>query len=144
MEAAFAAFSEVKDGDMKHCLLMGSKRSLTVALNQAMRLRIAIQIVGHFPYSQKGNQYLCTVMDYSSKRPEVYTIPSQEISMVADVLMISFFCLRELYRDKGWNFKSQLLQEVLQCLEVYETHTPLCIHGQMACRNAMLRQWSSI
>jgi hypothetical protein len=94
MEAAFTSISEVKDGDMKHRLLMGSKRSLIEVLNQALKLRIAIQIVGPFRDSQKGNHYLCTVRDYFSKWPEVYTIPSQETSTVADVLVTDFFCLR--------------------------------------------------
>jgi hypothetical protein len=89
MEAAFASIIEVKDRDMKHWLLIDSMWCLTEAHNQALKLRIAIQIVGPFPGSQKGKQYLCTVMDYFSKWPEVYTIPSQETSMVADVLVIT-------------------------------------------------------
>jgi hypothetical protein len=148
MEAAFASISDMKDWDMKHCLLMGSKRSLTEALNQVLKQRIAIQTKGTFPHNQKRNQYLCIVIDCFSKWPEVYTIPSQETSMIAGVLVISFFCHfevpRELYKDQGWNFKSQLMQEVLQCLGIYKTHAQLCIRSQMACRNAVLRQWSSI
>jgi hypothetical protein len=64
------------------------------ARGHSLKLRIAIQIVGHFPDSQKGNQYLCTVIDYISKWPEVYAIPSQETFMVTDVLVIRSFCLR--------------------------------------------------
>jgi hypothetical protein len=57
-------------------------------------------------------------MDYFTKWPEVYTIPNQEASTVAEALVANFFCCfgipRELRSDQGRNFKPHLLQEVLQ------------------------------
>jgi hypothetical protein len=54
-------------------------------------------------------------------------IPTQEALMVADVVVSNFFCHfgvpRERYGDQGWSFKSQLLQKMLQCLGVCNTHT---------------------
>jgi hypothetical protein len=50
---------------------------------------------------------------------------------VADVLATTFFCYfrvqTELYHTQGENFKSQPLQEVLQCFRVWVHPPPLCI-----------------
>ncbi|PNF15527.1 hypothetical protein B7P43_G16595 [Cryptotermes secundus] len=89
--------------------------------------RIAIDIAGPFPRSDQGNRYLLIAMDYFTKWPEVYAIPNQEASTIAEVLVANFFCRfgipRELHSDQGRNFESQLLQEVLQRLGVSKTHT---------------------
>jgi hypothetical protein len=45
--------------------------------------RVAIDIAGPFPRSDRGNRYLLIIMDYFTKCPEVYPIPDQEASTVA-------------------------------------------------------------
>jgi transposase InsO family protein len=66
-------------------------------------------------------------MDYFTKWPEVYDIPNQETSTVAEAPVTNFFCRfgipRELHSDQGRNFESHLLQEVLQRLGVSKTRT---------------------
>jgi hypothetical protein len=70
--------------------------------------RIAIDIAGLFPESDKGNRYLLVAMHYFTKWPEVYAIPNQYVSTVAGALLTNFFCLigvpRELHSDQGRNF----------------------------------------
>jgi hypothetical protein len=89
--------------------------------------RIAIDIAGPFPESDRGNRYLLIAMDYFTKWPEVYAIPNQEASTVADALVNNFTChfglLMELHSDQGWNFESRLMQEVLGRLGVSKTRT---------------------
>jgi hypothetical protein len=79
--------------------------------------RIAIDIAGPFPRSDQGNRYLLIAMNYFTKWREVYAIPNQEASTVAEALVTNFFCRfgipRELHSDQGSNFESHLLQEVL-------------------------------
>jgi transposase InsO family protein len=59
-------------------------------------------------------------VDYFTKWPEVYAIPNQEASTVADVLVSNFFSRfgvpMELHSDLGRNFESRLMQEVLERL----------------------------
>jgi hypothetical protein len=80
--------------------------------------RIAIDVPGPFPRSYQGNLCLLIAMDYFTKWPEAYAIPNQEASTAAEVLVTKFFYRfgipRELHSDQGRNFKSRLLQEVLQ------------------------------
>jgi transposase InsO family protein len=72
-------------------------------------------------------------MDHFSEWLEAYTIPNQEASTVAEALVTTFFCHfgvpRELHSDQGRNFKSHLLQEVLQRLVVSKTRT-IPLHQQ--------------
>jgi hypothetical protein len=75
--------------------------------------RVAVDIAGRFPESDRGNRYLLLAMDYFTKWPEVYAIPNQESSTVADVL-VNNFCRfgvpMELHSDQGRNFESRLLR----------------------------------
>jgi transposase InsO family protein len=72
-------------------------------------------------------------MDYFNKWPEVYPIPDQEASAVADALVTDFFCRfgvpRELQSDQGRKFESRLMQEVLQRLGFGKTRT-IPLHPQ--------------
>jgi hypothetical protein len=54
--------------------------------------RIAIDVAGPFPLSDKGNKYLLIAMEYFTKCPEDYALPKQEASTVAKVLVANFFC----------------------------------------------------
>jgi hypothetical protein len=53
--------------------------------------RIAIDVAGPFPQSDRGNRYLLIAMDYFTKWPEAYAIPNQGALTVAEVL-VNFFC----------------------------------------------------
>jgi hypothetical protein len=73
-------------------------------------------------------------MDSFTKWLEAYAIPNKETSTVMEALVTNYFCrfgvLQELCRDQSCNFKSHLIQEVLQCLGVSKTcTTPL--HPQL-------------
>jgi hypothetical protein len=89
--------------------------------------RVGIDIAGPFPQSDRGNRCLLLAMVYFTKWPEVYPIPNQEASTVADALVTNFFCRfgvpRELHSDQGRNFESRLMQEMLQRLGVGKTRT---------------------
>jgi len=95
--------------------------------------RIAVDIAGPFPKSDRGNRNLLVDMDYFTKWPEVNAIPNQETSTVAVVLVSNFFCRfgvpMELHSDQGQNFESRLLWEVLDLLGVHKTRTTL-LHPQ--------------
>ncbi|GFV79182.1 retrovirus-related Pol polyprotein from transposon 412 [Trichonephila clavipes] len=49
--------------------------------------RIAFDILGPLPRSSDGNNNILVVMDYFTKWPEVYPIPDQEDSTVAEALV---------------------------------------------------------
>jgi hypothetical protein len=49
--------------------------------------RIAIDVGGPFPRSDKGNRYILIAMGYFTKCPEACAIPDQEASTVADAIV---------------------------------------------------------
>jgi transposase InsO family protein len=89
--------------------------------------RIPIDVAGPFLLSD------LIAMDYFRKWPEAYAIPSQEASTMAEDLVTNCFCRfgipRELHSDQDRNFKSHILQEILQRLGVRKTRTTL-LHPQ--------------
>ena len=67
--------------------------------------RIALDILGPLPLSEEGNKYNLVVSDYFTKWPEAYSLPNQEATTVAEVLVKEFVSRfgvpRELYSDQG-------------------------------------------
>ncbi|GBM42263.1 hypothetical protein AVEN_234985-1 [Araneus ventricosus] len=51
--------------------------------------RMALDIIGHFLVTTKGNRYVLVLMDYFTKWPETIPIPDQEASNVAEELVRS-------------------------------------------------------
>ncbi|CAK1594350.1 unnamed protein product [Parnassius mnemosyne] len=89
--------------------------------------RIAIDVAGPFPESESGNKYFMVVMDYFTKWPEVFAIPNQETSTVADKLVHEVFCRfgvpLEIHSDQGRSFESQIFQEPCRVMGTHKTRT---------------------
>ena len=79
--------------------------------------RIALDILGPLPVSNKGNQYILLVSDYFTKWPEAgIALPNQEATTVTEVLVKEFVARfgvpRELHSGQGCNFESSVFQEM--------------------------------
>ena len=95
--------------------------------------RIAIDIAGPFPETDKGNRYILVAMDYFSKWPEVFALPNQEAVTVAEALVDNVFSRfgipLELHSDQGRNFESKLFQKLCDLLGIHKTRTT-ALHPQ--------------
>jgi len=84
--------------------------------------RIAIDVMGPLPESDRGNKYILVVGDYFTKWMEAYAIPNQEAKTVANVLTEEFICRygvpRIIHSDQGRNFESTLFAELCKLLDV--------------------------
>ena len=89
--------------------------------------RVAADILGPLPETEKGNKYVLVVGDYFTKWVEAYPLPNQEASTIARVLVNEFICRygvpKELHTDQGRNFESTLMLEVCKLLGVKKTRT---------------------
>ena len=78
--------------------------------------RIAVDILGPLPLSNKGNRYLLVATDYFTRWPEAYPIPNQEATTVARCLVEEFFSRYgvpfDVHSDQGRNFESRRFQEM--------------------------------
>ncbi|GBN01692.1 Retrovirus-related Pol polyprotein from transposon 412 [Araneus ventricosus] len=89
--------------------------------------RMALDILGPFPVTAKGNRYILVLMDYFTKWTETIPIPDQEASIVAEELIRSWISgygmPMILHSDQGTNFNSALFTELCKLLGILKTRT---------------------
>ncbi|UYV84785.1 K02A2.6-like [Cordylochernes scorpioides] len=89
--------------------------------------RIAIDIMGPLPRSDKGNRYNLVAMDYFTKWPEAFPLADQEAETVAETLISQFFSRfgvpMQIHTDQGRNFESRLFAQMCKLLGSHKTRT---------------------
>ena len=89
--------------------------------------RIALDITGPLPKTQKKNKYILVVSDYFTKWTEAYALPNIEAETVATVLVEQWISrygtCREIHSDQGSNFESKLFKEMCSLLGIEKTRT---------------------
>ncbi|GBM94250.1 Transposon Ty3-I Gag-Pol polyprotein, partial [Araneus ventricosus] len=89
--------------------------------------RMALDILGPFPVTTKGNRYVLVLMDYFTKWPEAIPIPDQEASIVAEELVRSWISCYGvpmiLHSDQGTNFNSALFTKLCELWGILKTRT---------------------
>ena len=89
--------------------------------------RIAMDILGPLPETDRGNQVILVVADYFTKWVEAFALPNQEATTIATKLVEEVICRfgvpRELHSDQGSNFQSKMMAEVCRLLGIQKTRT---------------------
>ncbi|ROT61688.1 hypothetical protein C7M84_020536 [Penaeus vannamei] len=90
---------------------------------------MAVDIVGPFPCTERGNKYICVAMDYFSKWPEAGALPNHEAETVAEFLVTQVFTRfgvpGELQSDQVREFESRVFRECCRLLGIHKTRTTL-------------------
>ena len=84
--------------------------------------RIVIDCVGPLPKTKKGNQYLLTVMDTSTRYPEAFAMKDIQATKVVKNLLHLFTKVgipKEIQTDQGSNFTSKIMTAVMKELNVH-------------------------
>ncbi|GBL98273.1 Retrovirus-related Pol polyprotein from transposon 412 [Araneus ventricosus] len=88
---------------------------------------MALDILGPFPVTTKGNRYVLVLMEYFTKWKEAIPIPDQGASIVAEELVqtwiSSYGVPMTLRSDQGTNFNSALSTELCKLLGILKTLT---------------------
>ena len=88
---------------------------------------VATAILGPFPESASGNNYILVVGDCFTRWVEAYAVHNQETMIVANKLTNEFFfCFspaKQLHSDQGQQFESQVIAEVCKLLEIHKSCT---------------------
>ena len=91
--------------------------------------RIAIDIQGPYPISQRGKRYNLVVCDYFSKWIQAIPLKTMEAKYVARKLIEkfigSFGTPLELFSHRGTNFESEVFKETCTLLGIHKTRTAL-------------------
>ena len=89
--------------------------------------RLATDILGPLPETERGNQYILVVTDPFTKWVEVFAIPDWKATTCARLILneviARFGCPYDLHSDQGWNYESQLFAELCKLLEIRKTRT---------------------
>ena len=89
--------------------------------------RIAFDVLGPLPVSEKGNKYLLIVGDYFTKWMEAYPLENQRADVVAEVLVKEFISRfgvpMQMHSDQGRNFESAVFSGVCNLLGINKTRT---------------------
>ena len=88
--------------------------------------RIAMDIVGPLKRSKRGNKYILTLMDFSTRFPEAIPLRRVDAQTVADAMMGVFCRLgfpEEILTDQGSNFMSEIMRRVTDLLGVKQLKT---------------------
>ena len=89
--------------------------------------KIACDIMGPLPETERKNIYILVVSDYYTKYVEEYALPDQTAQTVADCLVTEWICRfgvpLQILSDQGRNFESDLFQEVCKLLDMKKIRT---------------------
>ena len=96
--------------------------------------RVAVDIIGPLsPITERGNRYILTLVDYSTRYPEAVALPNIETECVAEALLDMFCHIGfpvEMLTDMGSQFTSTLMKEVCRLISLKQLTTtpyhPMC------------------
>ena len=77
--------------------------------------RIAMDLVGPLPHTQRANHFILTICDYATRYPEAIPLSNTEAARIARKLVGVFARVGvpdEILTEQGPNFMSLLLQEL--------------------------------
>ena len=89
--------------------------------------RVAMDILGPLPETERGNRYVLVIADYFTKWTEAFPMSNMEAHTVAGLFVYKF--VRHfggpdyLHTDQGRNFESNLFSEICKLFGVSKTRT---------------------
>lgn len=89
--------------------------------------RVAIDILGPLPRTEKGNKYIVIISDYFTRWIEAYPVKNQEAITIAKIFTEEFISRYgvplQVHTDQGRQFESTLFQDLCKMLRIEKTRT---------------------
>ena len=91
--------------------------------------KVAIDLVGPMPKTQRGNQWISVLSDHFTRWQDAIPLPDATAPTVVTALDEQIFCYfglpEQLHSDLGKQFQSRLMAELCNLWRVDQTHTTL-------------------
>jgi len=88
---------------------------------------LALDFVGPFPITDRGNRYILVMTDHFTKYVEVLAVPNQSAEECArrlvDEVISRWGAPLSIHTDQGTSFQGRLFQELCRILEIKKTRT---------------------
>lgn len=115
----------------KSALKTKEKMIITMTPQKSFQ-KIVIDTIGPLPKSHYGNQYIVTIMCDLSKYLISCAVPSKEAKIIAEALFHNLYLVygpfMELLSDCGTEYLNKILAELLQLLNIQQTHSTAYHH----------------
>ena len=89
--------------------------------------RIAVDILGELPVTERGNKYVLVVSDFFTKWTESYPMRNMEAATIAKLLVEQLFSRfgipDQKHTDQGRQFENKLFAEMCELLHIDKTRT---------------------
>jgi len=88
---------------------------------------VAVDILGPFPLTERGNKYIIVFCEYLTRWPEAFAIADMKAETVARVFVEEIVCRfgapKKLLSDRGNNFLSDLMKEICRICSTDKVNT---------------------
>ena len=89
--------------------------------------RVAVDVLGPFPTSDRGNKYIVIFTDYFTKWPEAYAVKNADALTTAKLFVEEILCRhaapRKLLSDRGKNFLSKVVKSICNMVNTSKVNT---------------------
>lgn len=89
--------------------------------------RVAMDIIGPLPKTEKGNTHILVMCDYLTRYTEAWPLSSTDAKTIANVLFEKVICRygppSELLTDLGSNFMAEIVRELCRMFDIRRSHT---------------------
>ena len=89
--------------------------------------RIAFDVIGPLPETQKGNRFILLVVDYFTKWVETFALPNHTAITVANCLVEGWICRfgipMKAHCDQAPEFNGKVITQVMDLLQIDKTRT---------------------
>ena len=119
----------------KACALCSARRTPAPTARAPMKVdqpsfplqRVAMDIMGPLPRTNRGNLYIVVITDYFTKWVEAFAIPDMTARTIASALIDGFICRYgvplSIHTDQGAQFESNLFKSICELLDMKKTRT---------------------